>query len=503
MKLESLVAVAGLGLSVAGAPVPANNEAKRDDPGYTILPIPTGSGLPGYDGPGSVPTPAPTPPGYGSPGSTPTPGPGPGGPGGPGHEGPGHGGPGHGGHGEHGDHGNGGGPGSGGEPSGSFPPIPAPTGGPGGDYPSPPGVGGGAGEGGFPFPIPSGFPGLGGGDGGFPFPIPSGFPGLGGGDGEGGFPFPIPSGFPGLGGLGGSSGGLERRQEHTHGPTPTPTPSPTTGGGSSGIGGGLSIPGLGGLGGSSGGSGGISDWLEGLGGLGGSSGGSDLLSGWLEGLGGLSGLGSLGGSSGDSEGSSGGLLGGLGGLGGLSSLVGGGSSSQNGVEENAGCQPVTLIFARGTTELGNMGTVVGPPLAAALKKQLGDKLTVQGVDYPASAMGNANMGASGGPDMAALVKKSKSQCPDSKIVLSGYSQGAMVVHNAAGDLEAGQIAGAVTFGDPLKAMPVKGLDKANFKTYCATGDPVCMNGVNGLAHISYGKDVSEAAAFLAKAVGVQ
>ena len=49
------------------------------------------------------------------------------------------------------------------------------------------------------------------------------------------------------------------------------------------------------------------------------------------------------------------------------------------------CKPVTLIFARGTSELGNIGQIVGPPFVVALEKEFGrGNVAVQGVnDYPA------------------------------------------------------------------------------------------------------------------------
>ena len=64
------------------------------------------------------------------------------------------------------------------------------------------------------------------------------------------------------------------------------------------------------------------------------------------------------------------------------------------------------------------------------------------------------MGASGGPTMAKLVKQALSQCPKTKVLLGGYSQGAMVVHNAANSLTADQVTAAVLFGDPLKTQGV-------------------------------------------------
>ena len=66
--------------------------------------------------------------------------------------------------------------------------------------------------------------------------------------------------------------------------------------------------------------------------------------------------------------------------------------------QNPVCSDVTLIFARGTTEVGNMGTCVGPELAKALRDEI-PSLSVQGVDYPANSEGNTRYGASGGPYM--------------------------------------------------------------------------------------------------------
>lgn len=53
------------------------------------------------------------------------------------------------------------------------------------------------------------------------------------------------------------------------------------------------------------------------------------------------------------------------------------------------CKDYTLIFARGTTEPGNVGILVGPPLIEALKDRVGeDRLAVQGVNgYEANVEG--------------------------------------------------------------------------------------------------------------------
>lgn len=125
--------------------------------------------------------------------------------------------------------------------------------------------------------------------------------------------------------------------------------------------------------------------LSGLGGLGG-----------LSGLGGFSGFGgskgaSSGSGSGSGSGSTGSTTPSTGGSGfsfpGLTGLAAGsGSSTENGITDKGACTPLTVIFARGTSEGGNVGTVAGPPFFSALRDAVGaDKVTVQGVDYPASA----------------------------------------------------------------------------------------------------------------------
>jgi cutinase len=113
---------------------------------------------------------------------------------------------------------------------------------------------------------------------------------------------------------------------------------------------------------------------------------------------------------------------------------GGGGSTQNDVQPGK-CATTTLQFARGTTELGNMGTVVGPPLATALKSLLNGDVAVQGANYRADFAGAASgslnpAGADGAKDMIAMAQKAVAACPDTQIALAGYSQGAEQVHGA-------------------------------------------------------------------------
>jgi hypothetical protein len=62
----------------------------------------------------------------------------------------------------------------------------------------------------------------------------------------------------------------------------------------------------------------------------------------------------------------------------------GGGDTENGIKNGNCCTDVTIVFARGTTEAGNVGGVAGPPLFKALRNKIGaGRVTVQGTAYPA------------------------------------------------------------------------------------------------------------------------
>jgi cutinase len=114
--------------------------------------------------------------------------------------------------------------------------------------------------------------------------------------------------------------------------------------------------------------------------------------------------------------------------------------------ENGVCAPVTLIFARGTTEQGNLGTIVGPQFADAMKAALGNAtVAVQGVNYaadiPGATSGAINPAAAdGAKNMVMMATTALAACPNTKVVLSGYSQGAEQVRGALIDMPAGKVA---------------------------------------------------------------
>lgn len=91
-------------------------------------------------------------------------------------------------------------------------------------------------------------------------------------------------------------------------------------------------------------------------------------------------------------------------------------------KRQGGCKPNIMLFARGTTEPGTMGSTVGPSLSRAL----GAKWKSEGIRYTADIAGDNCIGFPGGVKCVAQLAKLAASCPESKFFLSGYSQGAMV-----------------------------------------------------------------------------
>ena len=171
------------------------------------------------------------------------------------------------------------------------------------------------------------------------------------------------------------------------------------------------------------------------------------------------------------------------------------------------CKPVTLLFARGTTEEGNMGSLVGPSLAKALGLAVGeDSLAVQGVDYDASVEGFfAGGDPEGSKTMAGLIAMRKSNCDNTTLVVAGYSQGAQLLHNAAALLandEKAFVKAAILFGDPNNGQSIGGI--SNVKTICHERDSICAGGkVVNEAHLTYNVNVGEAVSFALRSTNVR
>lgn len=111
---------------------------------------------------------------------------------------------------------------------------------------------------------------------------------------------------------------------------------------------------------------------------------------------------------------------------------------------------------------------------------------------------------------AKIINLAATQCPDTTIVVGGYSQGSAVVDNAIQGLDAAtqaRIAGVVLFGFTRNAQDnaqIPGYPKSQTKIFCAVGDLVCNDTLTiTAAHLTYAANAPEAAQFLASMVSAK
>ncbi|KAK6198286.1 hypothetical protein LQW54_010435 [Pestalotiopsis sp. IQ-011] len=177
------------------------------------------------------------------------------------------------------------------------------------------------------------------------------------------------------------------------------------------------------------------------------------------------------------------------------------------------CAGSVFIFARGSTETDNMGTICGPQTCSALKTDLGGDAICQGVGTIDGYAGdlesnflpkNTNDAAIAGA--VKMINLASSQCPDANILLGGYSQGTAVMDNAVQALSAdvkAKVKGVVLFGFTRNAQDngqIPGYDASKTKVFCAVGDLVCDNTLEiTAAHLTYGVNAPAAGQFLANA----
>lgn len=87
---------------------------------------------------------------------------------------------------------------------------------------------------------------------------------------------------------------------------------------------------------------------------------------------------------------------------------------------SASCSDVDVVFARGRLEPPGAG-VIGNSFVSALRSRVNRNVSLYAVRYPADTQ--VDIGAN---DMSAHVQNTINGCPDTRIVLGGYSLGAAV-----------------------------------------------------------------------------
>ncbi|WAC93496.1 cutinase family protein [Mycobacterium sp. Aquia_213] len=178
------------------------------------------------------------------------------------------------------------------------------------------------------------------------------------------------------------------------------------------------------------------------------------------------------------------------------------------------CPDVQVVYARGTGEPPGIGPT-GQAFVDNLRGREGGKsVDVYAVNYPASDEWSTGM--DGIRDAGAHVVSMAGSCPKTKMVLSGFSQGAAVmgfvtsatvpdgydpatVPKPLAPEIADHVAAVVLFGTPnTRAMNFLGQPQVVIgPTYqaktikvCATDDPVCSDGIDFAAHNTYADDAA-------------
>jgi cutinase len=171
----------------------------------------------------------------------------------------------------------------------------------------------------------------------------------------------------------------------------------------------------------------------------------------------------------------------------------------------AGCPDAEVVFARGREEPPGVGAV-GDALVNSLRGKTRMSIGVYGVNYPA----NITTGT-GANDMSAHVQSMARDCPNTRMVLGGYSLGAEGADLVTGGrplfgftnvLPPGvdqHVAAVALFGNGTRGLSPAFAGKTIDQ--CAPGDPICGRGTNWPSHLqpSYIDSglVDQAASFVA------
>ncbi|ART71867.1 cutinase family protein [Mycobacterium dioxanotrophicus] len=177
------------------------------------------------------------------------------------------------------------------------------------------------------------------------------------------------------------------------------------------------------------------------------------------------------------------------------------------------CPDIQVVFARGTNDSPGLGRI-GNAFVSSLRGKVGGRsVGTYAVNYPASydflaAAGGAN-------DASGHVQWMMDNCPNTRLVLGGYSQGAAVIDviaavpfpavgfnaplppNAPDHIAAVAVFGnpSAKLGLPMTASPVYGSRAIDL---CNPNDPVCTDGNSVDAHRAYdGGPANQAASFVA------
>src|SRR5271166_1650455 len=176
------------------------------------------------------------------------------------------------------------------------------------------------------------------------------------------------------------------------------------------------------------------------------------------------------------------------------------------------CSDVAVVFARGTHQEPGLANV-GQAFVDSLTSQVGGRsVNAYAVNYPANDDYH-NSATAGSNDASAHIQDVVASCPNTKLVLGGYSQGSTVIDLASQAMPApvaDRVAAVALFGEPSSGFSsmlwggeplptISPLYGGKTISLCAPDDPICSGGGNIIAHVSYiqSRMTNQAATFAA------
>jgi cutinase len=170
------------------------------------------------------------------------------------------------------------------------------------------------------------------------------------------------------------------------------------------------------------------------------------------------------------------------------------------------CPDSEVVFARGTGEPPGVGGVGQAFIDSLQSQDPGQTIAVYPVNYPATD-DYRNSAEAGADDARAHVLSMVANCPNTRMVLGGYSQGAVVtdlVTDSVPPQTANHVAAVALFGNPtssysasLFGAPLPTLNPAyrpETIDLCVPNDIICAEGGNMAAHLMYVPGMSDQAA---------
>ncbi|MCV7300540.1 cutinase family protein [Mycobacterium barrassiae] len=149
---------------------------------------------------------------------------------------------------------------------------------------------------------------------------------------------------------------------------------------------------------------------------------------------------------------------------------------------SAACPDAEVVFARGRFEPPGVGAI-GDAFVNALRSKTARSVGVYGVNYVADLDA-----ANGARDIGSHIRSMARDCPNTRMVVGGYSIGATAAdlfaraNSLPPDINR-HVAAIVLFGNGTRRLGPAPAYAGRTIDQCADGDPICGRGLNWDSHL--------------------